>query len=37
VRQIASLLEQAGVTPAQPLTPAHIQGLPLTEKIWDEA
>lgn len=36
VRQIASLLEQAGVTPAQPLTPAHIQGLPLTEKIWDE-
>lgn len=37
VRQIASLLEQAGVTPQQPLTPAHIQGLPLTEKIWDEA
>jgi uncharacterized damage-inducible protein DinB len=37
VRQVASLLEQAGVTPAQPLTPAHIQGLPLTEKIWDEA
>jgi uncharacterized damage-inducible protein DinB len=37
VRQIASLLEQAGVTPAQPLIPAHIQGLPLTEKIWDEA
>lgn len=36
VRQIASLLEQAGVSPAQPLTPAHIQGLPLTEKIWDE-
>lgn len=37
VRQVASLLEQAGVTPAQALTPAHIQGLPLTEKIWDEA
>lgn len=37
VRQVASLLEQAGVTPEQPLTPAHIQGLPLTEKIWDEA
>jgi len=37
VRQVASLLERAGVTPAQPLTPAHIQGLPLTEKIWDEA
>lgn len=37
VRQIASLLEQAGITPAQPLSRAHIQGLPLTEKIWDEA
>ena len=35
-RQVASLLEQAGVTPAQPLTAAHIQGLPLTAKIWDE-
>ena len=35
-RQVASLLEQAGVTPAQPLSAAHIEGLPLTEKIWDE-
>ena len=36
VRQVASLLEQAGVIPAQPLNAAHIQGLPLTAKIWDE-
>lgn len=35
-RQVASLLEQAGVTPAQPFSAAHIAGLPLTEKIWDE-
>ena len=37
VRQVASLLEQAGVVPEQPLSPADIGGLPLTEKIWDEA
>jgi uncharacterized damage-inducible protein DinB len=37
VRQVASLLEQAGVTPTAPLTAAHIQGLPLTERIWDES
>ena len=37
VRQLASLLEQAGVTPDRPLTSADISGLPLTEKIWDEA
>jgi uncharacterized damage-inducible protein DinB len=36
IRQMASLLEQAGVTPDRPLTSADIQGLPLTEKIWDE-
>ena len=35
-RQVMSLLEQVGVRPAQPLNAAHIQGLPLTEKIWDE-
>jgi uncharacterized damage-inducible protein DinB len=35
-RQTASLLEQVGVTPAQPLNAAHIEGLPLTEKIWDD-
>jgi len=37
VRQVASLLEQAGVTPDRPLTRADIAGLPLTETIWDEA
>ncbi len=36
VRQVASLLEQAGVTPDRPLTAEDIQGLPLTEKVWDE-
>lgn len=36
VRQVASLLEQAGVPPDRPLTMADIKGLPLTEKIWDE-
>ena len=36
VRQVASLLEQAGVTPDRPLTPDDILGLPLTETIWDE-
>ena len=36
MRQVASLLEQAGITPDRPLTRADIQGLPLTEKVWDE-
>jgi hypothetical protein len=36
VRQVASLLDQAGVAPDHPLTAADIAGLPLTEKIWDE-
>ncbi len=36
VRQIASLLEQAGITPDRPLTSADIQGLPLTDVVWDE-
>ena len=36
VRQIASLLEQAGVTPDRPLTENDIRGLPLTEKVWDD-
>jgi uncharacterized damage-inducible protein DinB len=36
VRQVMSLLEQAGVTPERPLTAAHIRGLPLTDRIWDE-
>lgn len=36
VRQVASLLERAGVVPDRPLSMADLQGLPLTEKIWDE-
>jgi len=35
-RQVAALLEDVGITPGEPLTPAHIKGLPLTERIWDE-
>lgn len=35
VRQVASLLEQAGVSPVRPLTDADIAGLPLTDVIWD--
>ena len=34
-RQLASLLEQQGITPEKPLTMADLKGLPLTEKIWD--
>ena len=36
-RQVASLLEQAGLAPDRPLTREDIRGLPLTDKIWDEA
>lgn len=36
-RQLAALLEQAGLTPDQPLTRDDICGLPLTDRIWDEA
>lgn len=35
VRQVAALLEQVGIEPDQPLTAADIEGLPLTEKVWD--
>jgi len=35
VRQVASLLEQAGVEPDRPLTREDTRGLPLTEKVWD--
>ena len=35
-RQIASLLGQAGVEPDRPLNQADIEGLPLTERIWDD-
>jgi hypothetical protein len=34
-RQVASLLEQAGVTAEKSMTAADIKGLPLTDKIWD--
>ena len=36
IRQVASLLEQAGVIPDQPLTASDTRGLPLTETIWDK-
>ncbi|MFT5174908.1 MAG: hypothetical protein ACI8W7_003097 [Gammaproteobacteria bacterium] len=36
-RQVASLLEQAGVQADRPLSSADIQGLPLTDKVWDES
>jgi uncharacterized damage-inducible protein DinB len=36
-RQVASLLEQAGVEPDRPLGRADIEGLPLTDRIWDDA
>lgn len=36
VRQVASLLEQAGIAPDRPLTGADIAGLPLTDAVWDE-
>ena len=36
VRQIASLLDRAGVAPDRPLTAGDIVGLPLTDTIWDE-
>ena len=34
-RQIAALLDQAGIHPDRPLGPDDIRGLPLTDKIWD--
>lgn len=37
VRQLAALLEQVGVAPDRPLGATDIRGLPLTDKIWDEA
>jgi hypothetical protein len=35
-RQLASLLEQAGIRPDRPLSADDIRGLPLTDRIWDE-
>ena len=37
VRQLASLLEQAGIVPDRPLGADDLRGLPLTDRIWDEA
>ena len=37
VRQVASLLSQAGVAPDRPLAADDLRGLPLTGKIWDES
>ncbi len=34
MRQVAALLEEAGVTPDRPLSAADISGLPLTDKVW---
>ncbi len=36
VRQVGSLLEQAGLTPDRPLTKDELRGLPLTDVVWDE-
>lgn len=35
VRQLASLLERAGLEPDRPLTEADLAGLPLTGRVWD--
>jgi len=35
-RQVASLLEQLGLEPVAPLTPADLADLPLTPHVWDE-
>jgi hypothetical protein len=34
VRQVAALLERVGIEPDRSLTPADIEGLPLTDKVW---
>jgi hypothetical protein len=36
LRQLASVLEIAGITPDRPLTCDDVRGLPLPDKIWDE-
>ncbi len=36
VRQVQSLLQQEGITPSDKLGLDVIEGLPLTEKVWDE-
>lgn len=37
VRQVASLLDLAGVQTTVALQAVHLAGLPLTDKIWDES
>ena len=37
VRQVASLLERAGVAPDRPPGGEELRGLPLTDKVWDES
>lgn len=34
VRQVAALLEEAGIAPDRPLDSDDIAGLPLTDKVW---
>lgn len=34
VRQVGALLEEVGITPADPVTVKDIEGLPLTDKVW---
>ena len=36
IRQVGSLLNQAGVMPEKLITAADIKGLPLTDEIWDK-
>jgi len=36
VRQITSLLEEAGIAPDGALTAADLAGLPLPEQVWDD-
>lgn len=35
VRQLASLLERTNIVPDRPLELSDLEGLPLTEKVWD--
>ena len=36
-RQVASLLDQVDIVPDRPLQKSDIEGLPLTDKVWDES
>ena len=37
VRQVSSLLEEVGITPEPALERELLHGLPLTDRLWDEA